>query len=168
MRDDARPPATDPFREADDAARELARRLLANAPHGALAVLDPLDGHPLASRVAIALDADGAPLLLLSSLSAHTAALAADPRCTLLVGEPGAGDPLAHPRLALTGHAVRLDRATPAHAHARARWLERHPEAGVYVDFGDFGFWRLELQRGLLNGGFARAYRLGAADLRTA
>lgn len=167
MRDDARPPATDPFREADDAARELARRLLANAPHGALAVLDPADGHPLASRVAVGLDRDGTPLLLLSSLSAHTAALAADPRCSLLVGEPGAGDPLAHPRLAVTGRAVRLDRRTPAHAQARDRWLERHPEARTYVDFGDFGFWRLEPQRGLLNGGFARAYRLDAADLRT-
>lgn len=168
MRDAATTPAADPFREPDDDARALARRLLAGAPHGALAVLEPGSGHPLATRVAVALDGAGVPLLLLSSLSGHTAALAADPRCSLLLGEPGAGDALAHPRLTVIGRAVPLERASDAHAAARARWLERHPKAALYVDFGDFGFWRLEPERALLNGGFGRAYRLGAADLRPA
>ena len=168
MRDDAAAPAADPFRPPDDDARALARRLLAGAPHAALAVLEPGGGHPLASRVAVALDAGGAPLLLLSSLSGHTVALAADARCSLLVGEPGAGDPLAHPRLTVVGRAARLERPSDAHAHARERWLERHPKAALYVDFGDFAFWRLEPERALLNGGFGRAYRLAATDLRPA
>lgn len=161
----APPPAADPFRPVDDDARAVARRLLGDAGHGALAVLEPQGGHPLASRVAVALDHDGAPLLLLSSLSGHTGALAADPRCSLLVGEPGAGDALAHPRLTVIGRAARVDPASAGHGHARARWLERHPKAALYVDFGDFGFWRIGIERALLNGGFGRAYRLGAADL---
>jgi putative heme iron utilization protein len=91
----AEPPASrpDPVQPADAAARAQARRLLADARHGALATLDPGGGHPLASRSAVALDADGTPLLLLSALAAHFAALEADPRCSLLVGEPAIRSP---------------------------------------------------------------------------
>lgn len=160
------PPARpDPVRPADDAARALARRLIADARFAALATLEPGTGHPMASRAAVALDADGAPLLLLSSLSAHFEVLATDPRCSLLLGEPGAGDPLAHPRLTLAGVARQLDRGGDAHARVRERWLAAHPKAALYVDFGDFAFWRVEPERGSLNGGFGRAWRLEAADL---
>lgn len=158
-------PRPDMARPVDDEARALARRLLAGARHGALATLEPGTGDPLASRSAVALDADGAPLLLLSALSAHFGALEADPRCSLLVGEPGAGDPLAHPRLTVTGVARRLDRDGPQAARVRARWLAAHPKAALYVDFADFAFWRLEPRRGSLNGGFGRAYRLDRDDL---
>jgi putative heme iron utilization protein len=163
----AEPPASrpDPVQPADAAARAQARRLLADARHGALATLDPGSGHPLASRSAVALDADGTPLLLLSALAAHFAALEADPRCSLLVGEPGAGDPLAHPRLTVTGVARRLEPGGPDAARARERWLAAHPKAALYVDFADFAFWRLEPLRASLNGGFGRAHRLGRDDL---
>jgi putative heme iron utilization protein len=161
----AGPPRADPVRDADDDARLLARRLLADAGHGALATLEPGTGHPMASRCAVALDADGVPLLLVSALSAHTVALDADARCSLLVGEPGAGDALAHPRLTVAGRARRLERGSDEAARARARWLARHPKAALYVDFGDFSFWRLEPERASLNGGFGRAYRLAPADL---
>jgi putative heme iron utilization protein len=164
MRSD--PPARpDPVRPADDAARALARRLLGEARFAALATLEPDSGHPMASRAAVTLDADGAPLLLLSALSAHAAALEADPRCSLLVGEPGAGDPLVHPRLTVSGRARRLERDGEAHRRVRERWLAAHPKAALYVDFGDFAFWRVAPERGSLNGGFGRAHRLDAADL---
>jgi putative heme iron utilization protein len=163
----AEPPASrpDPVQPADAAARAQARRLLADARHGALATLDPGSGHPLASRSAVALDADGTPLLLLSALAAHFAALEADPRCSLLVGEPGAGDPLAHPRLTVIGIARRLEPGGPDAARARERWLAAHPKAALYVDFADFAFWRLEPLRASLNGGFGRAHRLGREDV---
>ena len=161
-------PRPDPVQPADDDAREAARRLLGGARHGALAVLEPGTGHPLASRAAVALDADGAPLVLLSALSAHFGALEADARCALLVGEPGAGDPLAHPRLTVIGTARRLGRDGPDAARVRARWLAAHPKAALYVDFADFAFWRLEPERASLNGGFGRAYRLAPADLLAA
>jgi hypothetical protein len=165
---DPAPARPDPVRPADDDAREAARRLLGGARHGALATLEPGTGHPLASRAAVALDADGAPLLLMSALSAHFGALQADPRCALMVGEPGAGDPLAHPRLTVIGVARRLGRDGPEAARVRARWLDAHPKAALYVDFADFAFWRLEPQRGSLNGGFGRAFRLAREDLLSA
>jgi putative heme iron utilization protein len=159
------PRPADPFRAVDDEARALAHRLLHGARHGALATLEPGSGHPMASRVAVALDSDGVPLLLMSSLSAHSAALDADARCSLLVGDPGAGDPLAHPRLTVAGSARRLSREADEGRRARARWLDVHPKAALYVDFGDFSFWRLEPSGASLNGGFGRAWRLGPRDL---
>jgi hypothetical protein len=122
----------------------------------------------MASRTAFACDEDGAPVVLVSRLAAHTAALEADPRCSLLVGEPGAGDPLAHPRVTLVGRARRLERDSAEGARARERYLAAHPKAALYADFADFSFWRIEAARASLNGGFGRAWSLVADDLRRA
>jgi len=153
------------IRPTDDEARALAKRLMRTARFAGLAVLDPESGAPFASRVALASEMDGAPVMLISQLSHHTRALDADPRCSLLVGEPGKGDPLAHPRLTLVGRAERIAPGTQAHRHARRRYLMRHPKAKLYVDFADFAFVRLRIERASLNGGFGKAYELGAEDV---
>ena len=138
----------------------LARVLLRTVRSGALATLDRETGVPFASLVTVATDGDGSPLLLLSGLSAHTANLDADPRASLLLAAVGKGDPLAHPRLTVTG------RVEPSgEPRARRRFLARHPKAELYADFPDFGFRRLAPDGAHLNGGFARAARLAAADL---
>jgi hypothetical protein len=156
------------LRPVDDAALALLARLLRTAGHGTLATLEAGSGHPLASRTAFACDDDGAPIVLVSRLAAHTAALEADPRCSLLAGEPGAGDPLAHPRATLVGRARRLERDSADGARARERFLAAHPKSALYADFADFSFWRIELERASLNGGFGRAWQLGRDDLRRA
>ena len=140
----------------------LAKRLLRTVRAGALATLERGTGAPFASLVTVATDVDGAPLLLLSQLSAHTRNLEADPRASLLLAAGGRGDPLAHPRLTLTGTVA----ATEA-PRARARFLARQPKAALYADFPDFAVYRLALGAGHLNGGFARAATLTAAELAT-
>ncbi|MBZ9711409.1 HugZ family protein [Mesorhizobium sp. ESP7-2] len=157
----------DVIRETDAEAIRLAKTLLRSARFGALAVLEPQTGSPLASRVGVATDIDGAPLILVSMLAAHTSALLADPRCSLLLGEPGKGDPLAHPRLTLICQASRLERGSQAHARAERRYLNRNPKAGLYAGLGDFSIFRLEPQRASLNGGFGKAYLLERSDLLT-
>ena len=156
----------DALRLVDDAARAQATALLAAARHGVLAVLEPGSGHPLASRVALVAQADGALIILISTLAAHTGALQADPRCSVLIGEPGAGDPLAHPRLSLAGRARMLERDSAKGQAARERYLQAHPKAALYADFGDFAFWRIEPLRASLNAGFGRAHEFSAEDLR--
>ncbi|HHZ08060.1 MAG TPA: HugZ family protein [Rhizobiales bacterium] len=157
----------DVIRETDAEAIRLARTLVRSARYGALAVLDPADGSPLASRVAVATDLDGTPLILVSALSGHTAGLLADPRCSLLLGEPGKGDPLAHPRISVSCRASRLERGSPEQARVERRYLNRHPKARLYVGFPDFAFFRLDPQKASLNGGFGKAYALTRADLVT-
>lgn len=153
------------LRETDGEARRLAKGLVRLARHGALATLDPATGAPMASRVAVATDSDGAPVILVSALSAHTPALLADPRASLLLGEPGKGDPLAHPRVTLAVTAERLARDSEAGRRVRRRFLSRHPKSALYADFGDFAFFRLDPAGASLNGGFGKAFSLGRADL---
>jgi putative heme iron utilization protein len=137
-----------------------ARALLRSIRAGALATLDAESGHPFASLVTVATAADGAPLLLLSALSAHTSNIAADGRVSLLLSEGGKGDPLAHARLTVIGRAGRTEDPEP-----RARFLARHPKSALYADFPDFGFFRVAVEGGHLNGGFARAARLSPGEL---
>jgi len=49
----------------------------------------------------------------------------------------------------------------------RRRLLARHPKSELYAGFGDFSFWRMTIASAHLNGGFARAADLSAADVRT-
>jgi putative heme iron utilization protein len=153
------------LRETDDEARTLARVLLRGARYGSLAVLDPETAFPFASRVLLGTDVDGVPVILVSALSAHTRALDADPRASLLTGEPGDGDPLAYPRLTTQCIAEPVDRESAVHERIRTRFLDRHAKAKLYIDFADFRFFRLVPQSASLNGGFGRAYLLDGAEL---
>ena len=154
-----------PIRPTDDEARGLARKLIDDAKFAALGFSEPESGQPLVSRVAVAVDGGGAVVVLASDLSGHSRALANDPRASLLLGEPGKGDPLAHPRITVIGVMERIDRASSDHGELRPVWLRRHPKAELYIDFADFRFYRLRATRALLNGGFGKAYELTAGDL---
>jgi len=151
-----------PSRPSDFDAVATAKHLLRTIRAGALATLDAEGGFPFASLVTVATDLDGSPLLLMSRLAAHTRNLEADGRASILLSQGGKGDPLAHARLTVTGTVARIDEP-----RVRARFLARHPKATLYADFPDFSFWRMNLDRAHLNGGFARAAELSAAELRT-
>jgi heme iron utilization protein len=140
----------------------MAKSLLRSIRAGALATLDRGAGLPFATLVTVATDHDGSPLLLTSRLSAHTQNLEHDPRASILLARGGRGDPLAHPRLTVIGQAARS-----AEESVRRRFLARHPKAQLYAGFGDFSFWRLTIEGGHLNGGFARAMDLSAEQIRT-
>jgi putative heme iron utilization protein len=153
------------LRETDAEARRLARTLLRSARYAAIAVLDPETGFPFASRVLLGTDIDGVPVILVSGLSAHTRALDADSRASLLTGEPGKGDPLAYARLTTQCRAEPVARDGTDHARLRSRFLNRHAKAKLYIDFPDFRFFRLVPQSASMNGGFGRAYVLEGSDL---
>jgi putative heme iron utilization protein len=157
--------APDPVAPADDVARHLAQSLM-QASHAALAWTDPQTGTPGISRIGFALAPDGGPMTLISALAPHFAALHQTPDCALMVGEVGEkGDPLTHPRLMIRAKATFISPDDPARDGLRAAWLAAQPKAKLYIDFADFALVRLHPQSALLNGGFARAYRLTAADL---
>ena len=143
----------DPDPSAYDALAH-AKALLRSVRAGALATLVPENAFPFASLVNAATAPDGSPILLLSSLAAHTRHLASDPRLSLLLVQTGAGDPLAHPRITIigTGECV-ID---PDRAVLRARFFARHPESALYADFSDFAFWRVVMEEVHLVGGFGR------------
>ena len=148
----------------DDGVRRRVRTMVRTARFASLACLEPETGTPLVSRIGLATDVTGAPLFLTSALTAHTGALTADPRCSILIGEPGKGDPLAHARVSIIGKAERVADG-PERMQARFRYLARHPKAELYADFGDFSFWRVRPERASFNGGFGKAYQMLTDDL---
>jgi heme iron utilization protein len=143
-----------------------ARTVLRSASTGALATLTA-DATPFASFVTVATDVDAMPLLLLSRLAVHTRNLDRDGRCSLLLVAPGGegGDPLAGARVTLEGDAERVAADDPAHARIRNRFLARHPEAGGYAAFADFGFFRLRPRAAHLVAGFGRIHGVGPGEL---
>jgi len=154
-----------PIRPTTPQAIQMATTLMRTARYGALAVLDAKTGRPLASRVAVATDTDGTPLILVSGLAAHTPGLLASPACSLLLGEPGKGDPLAHPRITLHCDAMKVERTAEDYPRIRRRYLNHNPKAALYVDLGDFAFFRLHVSGASLNGGFGKAFNLTSDDL---
>ncbi|MEZ5934580.1 MAG: DUF2470 domain-containing protein [Alphaproteobacteria bacterium] len=150
---------SDEDREAIAAA---ARYLVRAAARGCLAtIMREASGAPYASLVAIATDHDGSPILLISDLADHTKNLKADDRISLLVtGDDHQEDPLAGERLSLLGRLQRSD--SPG---LRQRYLARHPKAAFYADFGDFGFYRMTIDKAHLVAGFGRIHWIGGDHL---
>ncbi len=144
-----RPPAPEPTYA------ERARTLVYLGRTGTLATLSMKHpGHPFGSVMPYALDVEGRPLFLISTMAMHTQNLHADPRASLLVTQPGwMGDPLAAGRVTLMGEARRLPEAEVP--EARKAYLARHPNAAYWVDFEDFRFYRLQVADVYFVGGFA-------------
>jgi len=128
-----------------------ARTLLARGRQGALAtnsIRHP--GWPFTSVMPYAVD-EVSPLFLISRMAIHTQNILKDDRASLLVTlSGGTYDPLSAERVTLVGRVTPTD-TTPA---IRQRYLDRHPEAERWVDFGDFGFYRFRSEDVYYVGGF--------------
>src|SRR5579863_10569562 len=147
--------------------KSVAKGLLRATRAGSLATIDRHTGHPFASLVNVATDVDGAPLILVSRLSTHTANLEHDGRASVLLASTGKGDPLAYPRLTLLGSFVQIERGSADDPRIRRRFLARHPKSELYAGFADFSFWRMHLVSAHLNAGFARSVDLKGEDITT-
>ncbi len=154
-----------PVRETNDEALELAQRLVAETKYSALGVVEKDTQVPLVSRVAAGWHEETGFFFCASDLSVHSQCLLENEVCSFLLGEPGKGDGLAHPRITLIGTASRMQNADPKRGLFREHFLERHPKAELYVDFADFGFYPVSIDRALLNGGFGKAYHLNRDNL---
>jgi putative heme iron utilization protein len=143
---------------------ERARTLLHLTRVGSLSTLSrKRPGYPFGSLMPFALDAEGRPIFLISSMAMHTQNLQQDGRASLLVSQPEAeGDPLGAARVTLVGNASVL--AGPAIAEVRGLYLERHPNSKYWVDFDDFYFFRMDVVDVYYVGGFGVMGWIAAPD----
>lgn len=136
---------------------ERVRTLVSGTNRGFLSTLcqDPA-GYPFGSVATYALDERGRPLLFVSTMAEHTRNAKADARASLLAAEdvPEGSDPLAVGRATLIGDLTEVtgDERDPV----RDTYLAANPASSYYIDFGDFGFWRLEVQSIRYVGGYGR------------
>jgi putative heme iron utilization protein len=155
-------PPGPPPREPSHA--ERCRTLVASGTRGALSTVatDP-PGYPYGSVASYGLDDRGNPLFFVSLMAEHTQNAIRDPRASLLVAEPvpDGADPLASGRVTLLGRIVPVvddDRDL-----ARDRYLAANPAASYYIDFGDFAFYRLDVESIRYVGGYGRMSWVDAA-----
>lgn len=145
---------------------ERTRTLIAGLRTGTLCTIarQPA-GYPYGSFTTFAMDGAD-PVFFISSMAEHTKNLAVDARCSLLVAETGGSDPLANGRVTLLGPARRVA-AVEADA-ARAAYLATHPNASYYIDYADFGFWKLDVESVRYIGGYGRMSWVELDDYRSA
>lgn len=110
-----------------------------------------LPGFPFATALPFAPDEGHRPVFLISALAEHTQNLAADPRASLLLRRALAQGEVA--RATLVGKVEPIE-ADPLLVE---RYLRYQPDAGRFLQIGDFAFFRLEPERIRTIGGFAQA-----------
>jgi putative heme iron utilization protein len=123
---------------------ERVRTLMSLVPIATLSTLTRKhSGFPFGSLMPFALDLAGRPIFLISNMAMHTQNLRSDPRCSLFVAQAGAdGDPLGAARATLIGNAEPVSESDVA--ETREKYLARHENSRYWVDFSDFGFFRLQ------------------------
>ena len=112
-------------------------------------------GFPFGSVMPYGPDEQGRPVFLISSMAMHTQNLKADARASLLVMQESVQsgeDPLGAARITLVGEVLPVPE--PETGAARDLYLSRHDNARYWVDFNDFGFYRMQPADVYFIGGF--------------
>ncbi|KAJ6974910.1 hypothetical protein D5086_024425 [Populus alba] len=119
---------------------EEIRTVLDQSTHGMLSTFSQKhEGYPSGSMVDFACDADGSPIVAVSSWAVHAKDLIANPKCSLLVAK----DPEDRTDLVITLHGDSIPVSEKDVTAVRTTYLAKHPDA-FRVDFGDFQFMRIE------------------------
>jgi len=109
-------------------------------------------GFPFGSVMPYGLDESGRPTFLISTMAMHTQNLLADAHASLLVTQADGGDPLGAARVTLVGKVARVPESDVA--ATRKLYLERYANSRNWVDYEDFGFYRMEVVDVYFVGGF--------------
>ena len=143
---------------------ERARTLVHLQQTGSLSTLSRKQpGWPFGSVMPYGLDERGQPVFLISTMAMHTQNLLGDPRASLLVTPPESrSDPLGAARVTLMGSVTKVPKEELA--EVRELYLERHANASYWVDFQDFGFFRMALADIYFVGGFGSMGWVAPAD----
>jgi heme iron utilization protein len=152
---------------ANDDLAPQARALFSAQTTGVLAALTPQDGYPYTSLVEYAPLPDGDALFFFSTLAQHRRCLEADARASLFVAP--AAPSLEKARLCLQGTCTPIDTGDTDSRRAWAEiYLASQPQAKRYIDFGDFAFFRLQIQRLRYVAGFGQMDWIDAQTFRSA
>lgn len=148
---------------------DYARTLTIASHQGILSTVDRKDQTPYGSIVELLPLEDGNFVFFVSNMADHTKNLNRNAQCSLLIAEGfGQGYALALSRATYMGKATKVEGDL---SELKARYLELHPEAKIYINFPDFNFYKLVVERVRYIGGFGRMswvpqemYQQGEAD----
>lgn len=148
-----------------DDAKQTARRVLGNQKLAALGTLHA--GEPNVSMVPFAVMPDGALVIHVSGLAAHTADMREDPRVSVLVidADQERVMPQAVPRVTIQGNAERLEAGSDPYTQARDAYQSRFPDAAGIFELADFSLFVIRPRSARVIGGFGRAATISGGEL---
>ena len=145
--------------QADDDYATAAAKMMKTHKVGMVATIQ--NDAPFLSVMPFSLTEKGHPVVLISDLAVHTANIKKNGKASLLVQQPDKeGNVFNGARVTLVGEFKKADDAQ--RRALRAVYLRRHPDAALFVDFGDFNFYVLEVKKVFFIGGFGE---IGWVDL---
>jgi heme iron utilization protein len=122
--------------------------------------------YPFGSLMPYAIDDFGRPVFLISNMAMHTQNIQADHRASLFVAHAADCDPLGTARATLVGDVFPVPEDEVG--GARQQYLSRYENSRSWVDFADFGFYRLQPLDIYYVGGFGVMGWVTADDYRSA
>ncbi|WP_281647565.1 DUF2470 domain-containing protein [Parendozoicomonas sp. Alg238-R29] len=108
-----------------------------------------LEGYPFGSVVPYCLDADGYPVILISTLAQHTRNIARNTKVSLTIAQSGMDDVQTGARLTWVGDAEQITNEASIN-----RYYSFFPESRGYHKTHDFSFYRIVPVRNRYIGGF--------------
>lgn len=109
-------------------------------------------GTPFGSLVAYSVDSKGRPYIFVSDMAVHTKNIKKNSKVSLMIYKEDKEDLFNSARITFVGKMVKVD--DKEREVLKKEYLERHPSAEQFIDFGDFNFYRLEAERIHCIGGF--------------
>lgn len=110
-------------------------------------------GTPFGSVVPFVVDEKGTPIIFLSTLAIHTKNLDKSDKCSLMVLKEDKDDPFNSKRVTFLGKMVKVSDEKEREKLKKA-FVKRHKSAEEIVDFGDFDFYKMEIEKIYYIGGF--------------
>jgi putative heme iron utilization protein len=112
------------------------------------------ESKPYLSVVGYALDGKGLPFILVSDLAVHTDNLNNNPNASIMVTEIRRRDNLFdNIRVTFSGK-LKIVKDDKVAKELREIYLKKHPDAKEFIDFGDFHYYTMELEKIYFIGGF--------------
>ena len=142
-----------------------ARELFHSRSFGVLSTISAkIEGYPFGSVVPYAPDADGNPVILISTIAQHTKNISADPRCSLTILKEN-DDVQANSRLCIIGD---MEKLPEGHEAEIDRYYRHFPKSKGYHEAHDFSFYRLKPVSVRYIGGFGNIHWINPVDFNMA
>lgn len=108
-------------------------------------------GTPFGSIVPYILDKQGRPVIFASSLALHAQNIKDDAKCSVMMFKIDKDNIFNSSRITFIGKMVKLK---GEQAELKKAYVEKYKEAEDFIDFEDFAFYRLEIEKIYYIGGF--------------
>ncbi len=145
----------------DEKMIQESRTLMLKRDHAILSTMSvEYPGFPFGSVAPYAMNKEGHPIVLISSIAQHTKNVLADSKMSLTITAADGGDVQAAARLCLLGHLKPME----ADEQAENRYFSYFEQSKLYFDVHDFSFYEFHPEAVRYIGGFGKIFWVDVAD----